>query len=168
MMGPPIDNLETDETLPARTGVVVVGGGIIGVCTTLALARAGVAVTLCEKGRIACEQSSRNWGWVRKTGRDEREIPLIAESLRMWKDMNRTIEGETGFRECRIVYTSENNEVRANHEAWLERARPYQLGSRMVEGKELRDLLPGSELKYKAGLYTATDGRAEPQKATPA
>jgi len=29
---------------------------------------------LCEKGHIAGEQSSRNWGWVRKARRDPREI----------------------------------------------------------------------------------------------
>ena len=76
-MGPKIDPFESDERQPARTGVVVIGGGIIGISTALALARAGVAVTLCEKGVLAGEQSSRNWGWVRKTGRDSREIPLI-------------------------------------------------------------------------------------------
>jgi glycine/D-amino acid oxidase-like deaminating enzyme len=165
-MGPPIDPFDADQEQPAKTGVVVVGGGIIGISTALSLARAGIAVTICEKGQISGEQSSRNWGWVRKTGRDEREMPLIAESLRMWKTMNNTVEGETGFRECGILYTSQTDDMLANHEAWLERARPYQLGSRLVRGEELRALLPGSTLTYKAGLYTATDGRAEPQKAT--
>jgi len=31
-------------------------------------------VLLCEKGEIAAEQSSRNWGWCRVMGRDSREI----------------------------------------------------------------------------------------------
>jgi glycine/D-amino acid oxidase-like deaminating enzyme len=29
-----------------------------------------VRVVVCEKGRVAGEQSSRNWGWVRQQGRD--------------------------------------------------------------------------------------------------
>ena len=33
------------------------------------LAERGLRVTLCEKGRIAGEQSSRNWGWIRQQGR---------------------------------------------------------------------------------------------------
>jgi glycine/D-amino acid oxidase-like deaminating enzyme len=41
---------------------VVIGGGVIGVCTALFLAEAGKRVVLLEKGRIAGEQSSRNWG----------------------------------------------------------------------------------------------------------
>jgi len=167
-MGPQIDDFQPDETQPARTGIVVIGGGIIGVSAALALARAGVAVTLCEKGKIAGEQSSRNWGWVRKTGRDEREIPLIIESLRMWQDINRTVEAETGFRECGVMYVSETDEARARHETWIERARPYQMGSRMIEGAELAALLPGATRTYKGALYTPTDGRAEPQKAAPA
>ena len=167
-MGPQIDPFEADGRQPARTGIVVIGGGIIGISTALALAQAGVAVTLCEKGTLVGEQSSRNWGWVRKTGRDEREIPLIIESLRLWKGMNRTVAAETGFRECGVLYVGETDADRAHHEAWLERAQPYQIGSRMVEGAELAALMPGAARAYKAGLYTADDGRAEPQKAGPA
>jgi len=64
-MGPRVDPVEADEKAPARTSVVVIGGGIIGTCTALFLARKGVPVVLCEKGHIAGEQSSRNWGWCR-------------------------------------------------------------------------------------------------------
>jgi len=168
LLGPQVDSFEADDRQPARTGIVVIGGGIIGISTALALARAGVAVTLCEKGQLVGEQSSRNWGWVRKTGRDEREIPLIIASLRLWKDMNRTVAAETGFRDCGVLYVSETDADRAHHEAWLERAQPYQMSSRMVEGEELAALVPGAARAYKAGLYTADDGRAEPQKAGPA
>ena len=48
-------------------------------------------MALCEKGHIAGEQSSRNWGWVRKMGRDPREIPLIIESLRLWQGMDELV-----------------------------------------------------------------------------
>ncbi|HCQ59257.1 MAG: FAD-dependent oxidoreductase, partial [Alphaproteobacteria bacterium] len=58
------------RTPPRDSEVVVIGGGVIGVCTALFLARAGKQVTLLEKGRIAAEQSSRNWGWIRQQGRD--------------------------------------------------------------------------------------------------
>ncbi len=167
-MGPQIDSFAADGRQPARTGIVVIGGGIVGISAALALAQAGVAVTLCEKGELVGEQSSRNWGWVRKTGRDQREIPLIIEALRLWKDMNRTVGAETGFRECGVLYVSEDAKARAGHEAWLERAQPYQMSSRMVEGEDLAALMPGAAQRYAAGLYTPDDGRAEPQKAGPA
>ena len=68
------------NALPARADVVVVGGGIVGVSAALYLARKGVSVALCEKGSIAGEQSSRNWGWCRTMGRDPAELPLSIES----------------------------------------------------------------------------------------
>ena len=43
-------------TIPTSVDVVVIGGGIAGVCTAYYLARSGVKVALCEKGRIAGEQ----------------------------------------------------------------------------------------------------------------
>ncbi|TJV02115.1 MAG: FAD-binding oxidoreductase, partial [Mesorhizobium sp.] len=58
---------------PKSADVVIIGGGVIGVATALFLARRNISVTLLEKGRIAAEQSSRNWGWIRKQGRDADE-----------------------------------------------------------------------------------------------
>src|SRR3712207_5305920 len=167
-MGPRVDPVQPDEALPARVGVAIVGGGIVGACAALSLAQKGVPVALCEKGRVAGEQSSRNWGWVRKMGRDPRELPLIIESLRLWEGMDELVEGETGFRRAGILYACETDEEAERRAAWLEYARPYQLDTRMLTQPELKELLPGATRLPKAGLYTRSDGRAEPQKAAPA
>ena len=83
--------------MPARTSVVIMGGGIIGTSTAFFLARKGMPVVLCEKGHIAGEQSSRNWGWCRQMGRDPREIPLAIEALRLWGEMNRRSRAKPAF-----------------------------------------------------------------------
>ncbi len=167
-MGPKVDAVEADSAVPARSDVVVIGGGIIGVSTALALAQKGISVTLCEKGHIAGEQSSRNWGWVRKSARDEREIPLIIESLRLWEGMNKTVGAETGFRTCGILFAARTDADLARQEDWLRRAAPYQIGSRIIDAAEVAALLPGGTMTFKGGLYTPSDGRAEPQKAASA
>src|SRR5882757_5741545 len=69
-MGPYVDSVTSDEILPPSTGVCIIGGGIIGTSAAFALISRGIPVVLCEKGYIACEQSSRNWGWCRQAGRD--------------------------------------------------------------------------------------------------
>jgi glycine/D-amino acid oxidase-like deaminating enzyme len=167
-MGPHLDPVVSDTALPAKADVVVIGGGIIGTSTALELAERGVSVALCEKGAIAGEQSSRNWGWVRKMGRDPRELPLIVESLRLWEGLNARIGGETGFRRSGILYISDGPKDAAGYEAWLEHARPFQIDSRMLSADETAALLPGMKKRFAGGLYTASDGRAEPQKAAPA
>ena len=167
-MAPRVDPVASDSEVPARTGVVVIGGGIIGTCTAFFLARKGVPVVLCEKGHIAGEQSSRNWGWCRKMGRDPREIPLAIEALRLWPEMNALTEAETGFRQCGIVYLCKTQEDVAKREAWLEEAWPYQLDTRMLSRDEVSEVLPGLTGDWQGGLYTASDGRGEPQKAAPA
>src|SRR6266404_5377503 len=167
-MAPRVDPVPSDEKLPASADVVIVGGGIIGTSTALFLAQRGVSVVLCEKGHIAGEQSSRNWGWCRKMARDPREIPLIIESLRLWERMNGTVEAETGFRTCGIMYLGDSAEALGNMEAWLEHAREYQLDTRLIDGAEVSQLLPGSAKRWAGALYTPSDGKAEPQMAAPA
>jgi glycine/D-amino acid oxidase-like deaminating enzyme len=167
-MAPRVDPVPSDEKLPARADVVIVGGGIIGISTALFLAQRGVSVVLCEKGHIAGEQSSRNWGWCRKMARDPREIPLIIESLRLWERMNGTVDAETGFRTCGIMYLGENAEELGGMEAWLEHAREYQLDTQLIDAAEVARLLPGIAKPWAGALYTPSDGKAEPQMAAPA
>jgi glycine/D-amino acid oxidase-like deaminating enzyme len=168
MAAPRVDPVTTDEKIPARADVVVIGGGIIGTSAALTLAERRVSVALVEKGRIAGEQSSRNWGWCRKMGRDPREVPLIIESLRLWEGMNARVEAETGFRTCGIMYLAESEAELAQLGGWLDDAREYQLDTRLIDGAEAARLLPGSEKPWAGAIYTASDGKAEPQKAAPA
>lgn len=167
-MAPRVDPVQSDSVTPTRTRVVVVGGGIIGASTAFFLARKGVPVVLCEKGYIAGEQSSRNWGWCRKMGRDPREIPLSLEALRLWRELNTLTGAETGFRQSGILYLCKTADDVAKREAWLEQARPFQLDTRLISRDEVARVLPGLAGDWQGALYTPSDGRGEPQKATPA
>jgi len=167
-MPQPLDTIDTDAELPRRTGVVVIGGGIAGVSTALALAERGVAVTLVEKGRIGAEQSSRNWGWCRTMGRDLAEIPLAVESVRMWDRMAERVGADVGFRRAGTVYVADTQRELDRHAAWLDRAREYQVDSRLLDAEQTVALLPGAGRRFAGCLYTPTDGRAEPQHAVPA
>jgi glycine/D-amino acid oxidase-like deaminating enzyme len=51
-----------DDPLPHTTDVVVVGGGVAGVSTALALARGGAEVVVLEAARVAGRASGRNDG----------------------------------------------------------------------------------------------------------
>ena len=164
-MAPQVDRFDGNAAPPLRTSVVVIGGGIAGVSTTLFLAERGVPVVLCEKGIIAGEQSSRNWGWTRVMGRDEREIPLGLESLKLWRRMNELTGAETGFRECGIAYLCDSEREIAEYEAWQEKARPFQIHTQLLRGGEVERVLPGAAKPFVGALYNPGDGRAEPTKA---
>lgn len=168
MPGPYVVRVHGDENLPEKVDVVVIGGGIIGTSTALELAERGHRVALCEKGGIGQEQSSRNWGWVRISRRDPREVPLMAEALRIWSGLDQRLGRDTGYKRAGILFTCPDEKSYDEHERWGRNLHGYQLESRMLSGKELQDLLPGGNMKLKGALYTPADGRAEPQKAAPA
>ncbi len=167
-MSPPVDTVESDARLPATADVVVIGGGIIGCVAAYFLAKKGFSVAVIEKGRIAGEQSSRNWGWCRQQGRDTREIQLIKESLALWGGLNEELGADTGFRRTGVLYVTKDKDELARWERWLEHARQYQIQTRFLSADEAQAMTPGCGEKWIGGLHTASDGRAEPAQAAPA
>jgi glycine/D-amino acid oxidase-like deaminating enzyme len=157
-----------DPPLPARADVVVIGGGVVGVSAALHLAERGVSVVLCEKGRIAGEQSSRNWGWIRKQGRDPREMPLMLESVGYWERWAQEVDAPIFYARRGVTYLCETEGDLAAREAWLETARAFQLDSRMLSARETAELLGRDDERFRGALHTASDATAEPRKAVPA
>ena len=167
-MSPPVTAVTSDPKLPEEADAVVIGGGIIGAAATYYLAKRGHSVALLEKGRIAAEQSSRNWGWCRQQNRDERELPLVIRSLELWGGLDREIGADLGFRRAGLVYVTRDPAELAKWESWLTMAQQYQVHSRMLSADEARARTPGRQGDWIGGIESPTDGKAEPSMAGPA
>ena len=153
--------------LPAGCDVVVIGGGVIGVMTAWHLAERGLRVVLCEKGRIAGEQSSRNWGWIRQQGRDLDELPIMVESLRIWKSLAQEFGGPLGFRQDGVMYLARTEAEMAGFGAWLVHAKAHGLDTVMQSAMQVRQAINGVAAPWLGGLLTPSDARAEPWVAVP-
>lgn len=164
---PPIKRVQDDAALPEAVDVAVIGGGIAGVAAAYYLARAGQSVAVLEKGVIAGEQSSRNWGWCRVQNRDEREIPLMQRSLELWDGLRAETGGDYGFRRDGLVYVTRSQADMDRWQGWVDMARQYQVHSRMLTAREARAATPGNDGAWIGGVASPRDGMADPFIAVP-
>ena len=167
-MPAPLLLIETTETLPPAADVVVIGGGIVGAFTAYYLARRGMKVALVEKGRIGAEQSSRNWGWCRQQNRDARELPMATTSLALWEAMAGEIGESVGFRRCGLLYLSERRGRIAGWARWRDFARTPGRRSPTCSRRRRRPNAGCATGKpWKGGVFSPTDGTADPERAAP-
>jgi glycine/D-amino acid oxidase-like deaminating enzyme len=150
---------------PSSCDVVVIGGGIIGLMAAWFLAGRGLKVTLCEKGRVAGEQSSRNWGWIRQQGRDPAELPIMVEALGIWHQLARECGPALGFRQSGVIYLANAPRDLARFRAWLPHASANGIDSRMLDRTEVARLYPGSAANWQGALHTPSDACIEPAAA---
>jgi glycine/D-amino acid oxidase-like deaminating enzyme len=148
--------------------VVIIGGGIVGCATAYYLACRKIRVLLYERGEIASEQSGRNWGFVRQQGRDPAEVPLMVESARIWRDLEKELDTDIGWVQGGNLALAADEKRLALLEQWLEIAREFGLDTKVLSGREVAQLIPAMQKSWAGGLYTASDGHAEPMKATQA
>ena len=161
--------VQFSDPLPEAADVAIIGGGVIGIFAALYLARAGKKVCVLEKGRIACEQTSRNWGWIRQHERDEAELPVAMEALHLWKEADAEVGGATGFVTTPINYLASSEKGLADLEDWMAIAEKYGVNSVRLTRQQVADLFGGlSNGQWAGGTSTLDDARAEPWEAVPA
>jgi len=169
-MTPPFDLLPAPEhggPMPASADLVIVGGGVAGICTALFAARRGLRVVVCEKGRVAAEQSSRNWGWIRQQGRDIGELPIVMEALRHWADFAAVLGDGLGLRRVGTVYVERSAKDAEENAKWWQSARELGLDTVHLSRQGLAEHLPDVPAAWRGALFTPSDSRAEPWVAVP-
>ena len=167
-MAPVISPVTPSPTLPDTTTVVVIGGGIVGLTAALTLAERNIPVVVLEKGRIAGEQSSRNLGWIRKTSRALEDIPLAQAADRLWAGMAARVGSDVGYRQAGILFVARNEQQMSLHEKWLSGVSAAGLDTRLLSHAQIAAQVPNGAEKWAGGIYTASDGRAEPTLAASA
>jgi glycine/D-amino acid oxidase-like deaminating enzyme len=166
-MPQPLRHIESSPTLPARADVVVIGGGIIGIFAAYYMAKRGLAVAVVEKGRVGAEQSSRNWGWCRQQNRDARELPMAMKSLDLWEQFGAESGEDTGFTRHGLLYLSDDESQISTWAKWREFATTAGVTTHMLSSREASDRGRATGRAWKGGVFSPSDGTADPAKAAP-
>jgi len=126
----------------SRASVGVVGGGIVGLTAGLALAEAGRAVTVYERGEVASGSTGRAAGVLYDAFTDAANARLAAVSQRRFRE--RSGEGAFSFTESPYVMLArEGDEERAAAiEAAVERMRANDRAVSLVDPAELGERFP--------------------------
>ncbi len=143
--------------------VIVIGAGIHGSSSALALSRAGLSVVVFEQAYPGRHASGVNAGGVRRLGRHLAEVPLSDAAMQIWLDIENYIDDDCGFRPTGQVKVAES-------EADLEKlqARVKQVQSigfsheELIDKTELNRLLPSVADHCLGAIVCRDDGCALP------
>ena len=154
--------------LPKECDVVVIGGGIHGASSAYYLTKAGMKVVLLEKDTIASHQSGRAWGFVRQQGRDPVEMPLMMACNRIWQGLENELNADLEWRQGGVLFVARDGSEMADYEQWIEDTKGFGVETQVLDAKRIAKITPGITTPGVGGIYTPSDGQAEPKKAAPA
>ncbi len=140
--------------LPGRADAVVVGGGIIGCASALALAERGLAVVLLERERLAAGTTGRSFAWVNGTSKTASEPyhRLNAAGARAWRALATEMGERTlGLEPVGMIWWSAPDDAARTTEMRerYERLRAFGYPAAWVERDELDALEP--HVAFEAG-----------------
>jgi glycine/D-amino acid oxidase-like deaminating enzyme len=92
----------------------------------------------------------------------------MMHSMSLWHGLAAELGEDLGFRTGGCLYLAESSADLARYEAWLPVATQHQLATRMLSAAELGTVLSSPAGRWLGALYTASDGRAEPNRVAPA
>ncbi len=155
------------DILRQSVDVAIVGGGIVGCSTAWHLAQKNLSVAVFERGRVASEQSSRAWGFIRQQGRNEAEVPLAAEANEIWIELSRRFgAASTEFVQGGILVPAETEKDEERVVDGHEVARRFGLATTILNSAGIEELLPEINGRWRSGLYTPGDAHGNPLLST--
>ncbi len=154
---------------PTSADVIVIGGGIHGCSTALHCAMRGMATILLEKDHAGRHASGVNAGGVRQLARHVAEIPLSNVSMALWHRIGDLVDDDCGFTSDGQVLVAETEEDLA---ACRDRVDDLTLRGfhheELIDGPELRRLVPAVSESCAGGVVSRGDGAANPLRTTQA
>lgn len=161
-------NRASEDTLPQRARVVVIGGGIGGCSILYWLARLGVTdAVLIERAQLTSGSTFHSAGLVGQLRGSLSLTRMMMNSVELYRALGDEVELETGWREVgslRLASSQERMEELQRQADWAE---TFGLPFHLISADEAQELFPimTTEGVYGAG-YLPTDGYLDPSQVT--
>ena len=142
--------------------VVVVGAGATGLSTAWWLARAGIQVTVLDKGIVGWEASGRNGG-----GCSHYQSPLFEEEQRLWPQMDELLGYPTEHSPERIVMAVTPRQLEQYHYiAGMCNRLGYRVD--LLDADHVREAVPLAGDNCLGGIHYRFGGHANPHRTVQA
>jgi glycine/D-amino acid oxidase-like deaminating enzyme len=156
-----------------QSDAIVIGGGLVGSAIAYGLVREGLRTALVDEGDVAYRASRGNFGlvWVQSKGdgaphyqrwtrRSADAWPALAAELFARTGISVGHERPGGVHLC--LSEAELEARRAMMERMREQSGNFGFDYRMLDRRELADMLPGLGLDVVGASWTPYDGHANP------
>ncbi|MCH7653040.1 MAG: FAD-binding oxidoreductase [Chloroflexi bacterium] len=145
----------------------MIGAGIVGCATAYNLAKRGLSVVLLEKGEVAGEQSSRNWGWVSQL-RNPHEAQLQMLSQSLWPTLSDELNADLEWVQGGSLYLAHNEVEFQKLTRQTEIMQRVGMDVQMLSRSQARKLIPEINGDWTGAYHNRTNGHADPVKTTTA
>jgi len=180
---PPPVRLHSVRPLPSersRCDVLVIGGGLAGLCSALFLAEAGADVILAERDEAGMAASTANAGSLHVQllsydfddatpedgGPAAHTLPLGPRSIALWKEIAAAAGEDLGIRTEGGLMLAES----ASDLDWLRRKsameRRWGIESHVLGANELRSLAPALSERMLGADFAPAEGYGDPLRGT--
>ena len=118
-------------------------------------------VTVLERGRVGDAASSASAAGVRAMSRDPAERALALESLGRWPELDRELEGKTGYRRGGGLRIALDDAGWAEARATVGEQRAAGVPVELVDAATAHRLAPGLSPECRGGVHCPIDGQAQ-------
>ena len=156
--------------------LVVVGGGVTGLCAALRAASRGARTLCIERGALHAEASGGNagslhlqllsWDFGRRAVGDGSmqlaTLALQAESIALWRELEEALGADFGMRVTGGLMVAEDLAQVGFLEAKVRAEASVGIASEVVDAARLRELVPALSERMVAGAWCPGEGKIDP------
>jgi glycine/D-amino acid oxidase-like deaminating enzyme len=165
---------------PADCDVLVIGGGVVGLCCALHLARNGVDVLVADRGEPGLGASTTNAGSLHiqllaydfdgtgEPGPLATALALGPDSVALWRDIARDAGEDLGIRTEGGLILADDAETLS----WLRRKVDFEsrrgIEAAMLDAAEVRRIAPALDARFTGAAWCPQEGQMDPLRGTAA
>ena len=145
-----------------QSHVVVVGAGITGAATALALASRGLRVSIFDQASAGTAVSGASLACIGTHMNSEVDLNQLIWGAQIWRQWDSRFGGAFHYRQCGQLRFITKQEDIAVAEQWIALERAAGLAPRLLSDEEIRDVEPDLQAPLVAASWSPSDALVNP------